>query len=133
MMHPEPEHVLVVDDLPVHRRVVAFNLENAGYRVTTAEDAATALELAGREQFDLVVSDYFMPHQTGADLVEKLRQTDGYSDTPVILLTAHAPELNLARLANTLGVLVVSKSCPLSRLIAVVASCLKTRRAASAT
>ncbi len=122
------ERVLVVDDLPVHRRVVAFNLEKAGFRVKTAESAAEALKLAEQEQFDLVITDYFMPESTGADLVRSLRETDRYANTPVILLTARAPELNLAHLANSLPARVVSKSCSVARLVAMVASSLSAGR-----
>jgi CheY-like chemotaxis protein len=122
------ERILVVDDLPAHRRVVAFNLEKAGFRVETAESAAEALKLAEQKRFDLVITDYFMPESTGADLVRSLRETDGYADTPVILLTARAPELNLAHLANSLSARVVSKSCSVARLIAMVAGSLSARR-----
>lgn len=132
-MNSLPEHVLVVDDLPAHRRVVAFNLKKAGFQVTTAEDAAQALELAQQEQFDLIITDYFMPRRTGADLVRELRQTREYADIPVILLTARAPELNLARLASSLSVLIVSKSCSIGRLVGVVGSCLSARRSPTTT
>ena len=122
------ERILVVDDLAAHRRVVAFNLEKAGFRVESAESAAEALRLAEQNRFDLVVTDYFMPESTGADLILALRQTDGYDSTPVILLTARAPELNLSHLANSLSARVVSKSCSVARLVAMVASSLSARR-----
>ncbi|MHC4402734.1 MAG: response regulator [Planctomycetota bacterium] len=127
-MDSKSEHILVVDDHRVHRRVVSFNLEKAGYRVTTAEDAAEALELAEQEQFDLVVTDYYMPGQTGAELAAALRETEDYAETPIILLTAKATELNLPQLWSSLSVLVASKSCSLSRLVGMVASCLTTQR-----
>jgi CheY-like chemotaxis protein len=122
------ERILVVDDLPAHRRVVAFNLQKAGFRVETAESAAEALKLAEEKRFDLVITDYFMPELTGADLVRALRETDDYASTPVILLTARAPELNLAHLANSLSARVVSKSCSVARLVGMVASSLSARR-----
>jgi two-component system phosphate regulon response regulator PhoB len=127
-MQSEPEHILVVEDYPAHRDVVAFNLQKAGFRVTTASNGAEALERAQRERFDLIITDYFMPHQTGADLIRTLRQTNDYAHTPIILLTAKARELNLPRLANSLSILVASKSCSISRLMGMVASCLATHR-----
>ena len=124
----QQERILVVDDLPAHRRVVAFNLEKAGFQVATADSAVEALKLAGKNRFDLIITDYFMPELTGADLVRSLRDTVAYADTPVILLTARAPELNLAQLANSLSARVVSKSCSVARLVAMVASSLSAGR-----
>jgi len=124
LMGKQSGHILVVDDLRAHRRVVAFNLEKAGYRVSTAACAAEALKLAERDQFHLVITDHFMPNCTGADLVRKLRETDRYADTPMILLSAKTNELNLPHLYNSLSVLMVSKSCSISRLIGIVRSSL---------
>jgi len=121
-------HILVVDDLPVHRRVVAFNLEKAGYRVTMADGAAEALKFAERDLFDLVITDHFMPHCSGAELVRKLREIDRYADAPMILLSANLEGLNLRHLYQSLSVLVVAKSCSVSRLIGIVRNCLGTRR-----
>jgi len=127
-MEPQTQHILVVDDLRAHRAVVGFNLEKAGFRVTTAANTAEALKLAEREHFDLLITDYYMPHQTGADLVGKLRETDRYADTPVILLTAKASELNLEYLSKKLSARVVSKPCSIARLIDMVSDCLATAR-----
>ena len=127
----ECRRVLVVDDQQAHRRVVAFNLEKAGLLAETAESAAEALKLTGQKHFDLVISDYFMPGATGADFVRELRETDGYAETPVILLTARAPELDLARLATSLSARVVSKSCSVAQLVAMVADSLSEGRNSS--
>ena len=123
----ECRRVLVVDDQPAHRRVVAFNLEKAGFLAETAESAAEALKLAKQSRFDLVIADYFMPESNGDELVRSLRETDGYADTPVILLTARAPDLDFARLATSLSVRVVSKSCSVTQLVAMVDSSLSAK------
>jgi CheY-like chemotaxis protein len=126
-MGQHPGRVLIVDDHPAHRRVVAFTLQEAGFDVTAADDAAGALEAARQQHFDVVVTDYFMPGQTGADLARSLRQTDGYAETPIILLTARAAELDLSNLASSLSLLIMSKSCSLKRLVGMVAGCLSGR------
>jgi CheY-like chemotaxis protein len=73
------ERVLVVDDDPMILKFCATALEQAGYRVQTAADAADALEsylAAGAEPFRLVVSDVVMPRMSGYDLARRLRDQD---------------------------------------------------------
>lgn len=126
----QSERILVVDDQTSHRNVVAFNLANAGYKVSTAANAPNALTLAEHEHFDLIITDYYMPDYTGTDLIRGLRETDGYASTPIILLTARANELNLQQLRNDLSVLVVSKPCSMARLLDMVSKCLAIARTA---
>ena len=127
-MGSQPEHILVVDDLSTHRNVVAFNFSKAGFRVSTAACGAKALTLAAHEQFDLIITDYYMPDCTGTDLIRKLRETDDYANTPCILLTARANELNLEHLCNELLILVISKPFSMSRLLETVSKCLAMAR-----
>ncbi|MFC1597558.1 response regulator [Planctomycetota bacterium] len=119
-----------MDDFRTHRAVVAFNLEQAGYRVTTAANVAEALKLAEKEPFDLVITDYYMPGDTGTNLIRMLRKIDHYADIPMILITAKANELNLKYLSKSLSVHVVSKPCSIARLMDMVSSCLATARGA---
>ena len=116
-------NILVVDDQPAHRKAVSFNLVNAGYDVKTAKGGLEALSLAQQEQFDLIITDYYMPDCTGTDLVLKLRRLDNYYRTPVILLTGKAGELNQEYMREHLSVLVLPKPCPLARLLETVSTC----------
>jgi len=93
-MSSQPAHILVLEDHPTHRKVLVFNLRSAGFRVTTAADVTKALILAYHEHFDLIIADYHLPDATGADFIKRLRDTDTYVGTPIILLTARANELN---------------------------------------
>jgi CheY-like chemotaxis protein len=86
-----PRHILVVDDDELLRRSLAFNLERAGYRVSTAGDAEHGLGLARRDRPDLVLLDISLP---GMDGLEALRQFQGYVGAPVIFLTARRRELD---------------------------------------
>ena len=65
--------VLVVDDEPAVRRVLAMRLEVAGYRVVIAEDGEEALAVFAREQPDLVVLDVMMPKLDGFAVCRRLR------------------------------------------------------------
>ena len=86
-----PNHILLVDDDPLLRRSVAFNLERAGYRVTTAANAEDALDLAGRDPPDLVLLDIGLPGMDGLDALRRFRERP--HAPPIIFLTARRREL----------------------------------------
>ncbi|MDX1510587.1 MAG: response regulator transcription factor [Nitriliruptorales bacterium] len=81
--------VLVVDDEPMVRDVVARYLTDAGFKVETLGDGDAAIKRLKQETPDLVVLDIMLPGQNG---IEVLRETRRLSDVPVILLTARADE-----------------------------------------
>ena len=78
-------HILLVDDDDLLRRSLAFNLEKAGYRVSTAANAEDALALAQRDTPELLILDIGLP---GMDGLEALRQYRKRASVPVIFLTA---------------------------------------------
>ena len=82
--------VLVVDDEIHIVHVVAIKLRNNGYEVISADNGAEALELALRENPDIIVTDYQMPVMSGLELIGKLRENEETSNTPVIMLTARS-------------------------------------------
>jgi len=84
-------HILIVDDDALLRRSLAFNLEQAGYRASNAENAEDALLLARRDPPDLVLLDIGLP---GMDGLDALRQFKGKFEIPVIFLTARRKELD---------------------------------------
>lgn len=81
--------VLVVDDEPTVREVVAGYLRRDGHDVMEASDGTTALELLETERFDLVVLDMMLPGVNGLDILRRIRSM---GDMPVIMLTARAEE-----------------------------------------
>jgi DNA-binding response OmpR family regulator len=85
------KHILVVDDDDLLRRSLAFNLEKAGYRPSTAANAEAALVLARRDPPDLVLLDIGLP---GMDGLQALRELQSHLGIPVILLTARRRELD---------------------------------------
>jgi DNA-binding NtrC family response regulator len=80
-------HVLVVDDEPVQRQVLAGFLRKRGYQVTEVSGADAALGIVARETVDLVLSDIRMPGRSGAELLEEVRSLN--PEVPVILMTAY--------------------------------------------
>ncbi len=83
--------VLVVDDEPTVREVVAGYLRRDGHEVSEAGDGPVALELLDAERFDLVVLDMMLPGVSGLDILRYIR---GRGDLPVIMLTARADEVD---------------------------------------
>lgn len=80
-----PQTILIVDD---ERRMVSLlqsYLEQEGYHVLTAYNGREALEVARRENPDLVVLDIMMPEMNGYEFMNARRAE---SDTPIIMLTA---------------------------------------------
>ena len=81
--------VLVVDDEPTVREVVAGYLRRDGHDVAEAADGTVALELLDADPPDLVVLDMMLPGVHGLDVLRRVRAS---SDIPVIMLTARAEE-----------------------------------------
>jgi CheY-like chemotaxis protein len=80
--------ILVVDDEPGIRDVLATLLEDEGYHVLQAKNGAEALELLPREHPDLVVLDIMMPLVDGREVLRRLRAMPGQEATHVILMSA---------------------------------------------
>jgi DNA-binding response OmpR family regulator len=84
-------HILLVDDDKLMRRSLAFNLEKAGYRTSSAANAEDALSLARLDPPDLILLDIGLP---GMDGLDALRNFKGQTGAPVIFLTARRRELD---------------------------------------
>jgi DNA-binding response OmpR family regulator len=87
--------VLVVDDDPAIRTVVAVALE--GMDVETVTGGVEALELLMEQTFDVAVVDLMMPHVDGFSVVGHMRRSDRHRETPVVLLTAKVHEADHLR------------------------------------
>ena len=81
--------ILVVDDEKLLVKGITFNLENEGYEVTAAYDGDAAVELAKKNNFDLIILDLMMPVLSGTEACMKIRE---FSDVPIIMLTARSED-----------------------------------------
>ena len=79
--------ILVVDDERAIRNSLKEILSDEGYAVDTAEDGATALDMAGKERYDVIFCDIKMPNMEGTEVLEKLKK-DGI-DSAVIMISGH--------------------------------------------
>ncbi|MEK7775380.1 MAG: response regulator [Candidatus Zixiibacteriota bacterium] len=79
--------ILIVDDEAMMRSLLEKILAREGYRVFSADNGASALEVLSREKIDIVLSDMKMPKMNGFELLKKIR--DEYKDLGVIIMTAY--------------------------------------------
>jgi CheY-like chemotaxis protein len=79
--------VLCVDDELVGLQIRKILLERAGYRVLTASDGPSGLEIFAAEPVEVVVLDYSMPGMHGGEVAVRMRQTKPH--VPILLLSAY--------------------------------------------
>ena len=85
--------VLVVDDSPTMRQMVAFTLTNAGYQVVEAGNGKEAVgKVNGGAKPDLVVTDLNMPEMDGITLIKEIRKMPALKFTPILMLTTEASD-----------------------------------------
>jgi len=84
----EPAAVLVVDDNPMNRDILARRLRHLGHTVTLAEDGRQGLDALGRGAFDLVLLDILMPEMDGYQVLATLRADPALRHLPVLVLSA---------------------------------------------
>jgi len=82
-----PSKVLIVDDDPLFRVLYKNHLERAGYQLLTAKDGAEAVEMAVREQPQLVFMDIIMLQMGGLAALKQLKSTEVTKTIPVVVVT----------------------------------------------
>lgn len=89
---PRMKRILIVDDEVLIANVLAATLSKLGeeYVVETAVTPEEALERIHHQPYDVVLTDYLMPHMNGLELSQNIRQIA--PTTPIILMTAYATE-----------------------------------------
>jgi signal transduction histidine kinase/CheY-like chemotaxis protein len=122
--------VLVVDDVPVNRRLLGHVLERAGYAHEGAGDAAAALDLLGSRPYAAILMDLHMPAVDGLEATRRIRALPGPAAlTPIIAVTAEGgtETRRRAREAGMNGFLI--KPVSLADLSAVLAEAIAERAA----
>jgi signal transduction histidine kinase len=79
--------ILVVDDNPVNRQMLAQHVAQLGHRVTAAENGRQALRLLGEGAFDLVLLDVLMPEMDGFAALERIKADERLRSLPVIMIS----------------------------------------------
>jgi len=79
--------IIAIDDDSIIRALLTNMLQKAGYKILTASDGPTGLNLVSEEDPDLVITDYQMPGMNGMEVLENIQKTK--PGLPVVMLTAH--------------------------------------------
>ena len=123
---PAPARILVADDDPDLRAVVAEALRLHGYEVIEAADGREAAERLARDRVDLAVLDITMPHQRGDQVIRTLRAGTLQPSLPVLVLTGTIDD---RQTPASLGAdVLLTKPANLKRLVAEVRALLNPRR-----
>ncbi|MDQ6855854.1 MAG: response regulator transcription factor [Candidatus Dormibacteraeota bacterium] len=117
-----PKRILIVEDEPNISQTLRYNLTREGYEVSEAATGTVAIELARQRRPDLILLDLMLPEMTGLEVCRVLRAE---MNTPILMLTAKASELD-----KVVGLQVgaddyVTKPFSLNELLARVAAMLR--------
>ena len=81
--------LLLVDDDPTLLNLLGRLLRRAGHEVREANGGEEALAAAGREAFDVIITDVMMPGLGGYELTRRLRADPAARDTLILIITSH--------------------------------------------
>ncbi len=82
--------ILIVEDHPLHMRLMEMTLKDKGYILLRAIDGPEGLAIAERERPDLILMDIRLPRMSGFEVARRLRANPELRHIPIIALTAHA-------------------------------------------
>lgn len=89
---PAVRRILVVEDNVVAQQVVTHMLRRRAYEVDCANNGPSALDLAGKRHYDLILMDLQMPGMDGMEAAAALRLINGYADAPILAFTANTSD-----------------------------------------
>jgi two-component system phosphate regulon response regulator PhoB len=89
--------ILVVEDEPAQREVLAYNLEAEGYLVIHADNGEDAMMLVEEEMPDVIVLDWMMPQLSGIEVCRRLKSKSTTRGIPVIMLSARSEDVDRVR------------------------------------
>ncbi len=117
--------ILIVDDSPTIRKIVAKILARRDYDPVLAADGVDALQVLNKEKVDLVLVDFVMPKMNGYQLCMSVRGNDEYKDVPVVLMSAKGDRIRGKFVQQTGALDAITKPFDARGLVAVIESALK--------
>lgn len=96
-MSADQPTVLVVEDEPAQREVLAYNLEAEGFRVSRADNGEEALLVVDEDMPDIIVLDWMMPNLSGIEVCRRLKTRPETRAIPIIMLSARSEEIDKVR------------------------------------
>lgn len=131
-MAVDQPRVLVVEDEPAQREVLAYNLEAEGFAVSKAENGDDALLFVDEDQPDIIVLDWMLPGVSGIEICRRLKTRPDTREIPIIMLSARSEEVDRVRGLETGADDYVVKPYSVIELMARVRTQLRRVRPASA-
>jgi CheY-like chemotaxis protein len=122
------KRILVVDDDELVVIALAELLSPKGYTVSTALSGLQALEKIEADHFDLLILDIIMPQMDGYQLCQRIREMEGYSEIPIIMLTARSGEEDRRRGLEAGANLFLPKPISPQRLLELIEFTMKSTR-----
>ena len=96
-MSVDQPKILVVEDEPSQREVLAYNLEAEGFLVISADDGEDALLLVEEEEPDLILLDWMMPNLSGIEVCRRLKSCNETRAIPIVMVSARSEEMDKVR------------------------------------
>ncbi len=119
--------ILVVEDEPRNYKLLEFRLKSLGHEVLGAVDGGEALEVASKENPNLILLDIMIPVIDGLQVLRKLKSQDETKTIPVIMVTARSQEKDIVDGLEAGAVDFVVKPFSFAELIARVNRVLASR------
>jgi two-component system phosphate regulon response regulator PhoB len=123
--------VLIVEDEPAQREVLAYNIRAEGYSVIAAGAGDEALVMARETPPDVIVLDWMLPNVSGIEVCRQLKSADETRKIPVIMLSARSEEVDRVRGLETGADDYVVKPYSVAELLARVKTQLRRTRPAA--
>jgi DNA-binding response OmpR family regulator len=101
--------VLVVEDDAALRKVLALRLTLEGFDVSLAEDGEQGLGALEAVRPDAVITDLMMPRVDGFAFCRRARETKGYADLPIVVMSAHQRDSDVDRLLELGNIVFIPK------------------------
>ena len=118
--------ILIVEDEEKLARFIELELVHEGYEVRKAADGRTALDMALKDDYDLILLDIMLPQLNGLEVLRRLQQS---KTTPVILLTARDSVMDKVSGLDAGAIDYITKPFAIEELLARIRVALKLHRA----
>ncbi|WP_317054581.1 phosphate regulon transcriptional regulator PhoB [Roseovarius rhodophyticola] len=96
-MATQQPSVLLVEDEPAQREVLAYNLEADGFAVTSAGNGEEALMLVEEAAPDVILLDWMLPNVSGIEVCRRLKTRPETRNVPIIMISARSEEVDRVR------------------------------------
>ncbi|MEM9318827.1 MAG: phosphate regulon transcriptional regulator PhoB [Pseudomonadota bacterium] len=123
--------VLVVEDEPAQREVLAYNIRAEGFQVVTAEAGDEALIVVRETPPDVIILDWMLPHVSGIEVCRQLKSVGATARIPIIMLSARSQEIDKVRGLETGADDYVTKPYSVAELLARLRTQLRRTRPAA--